>query len=893
MGRELQYQHPVTSRRNNSGLARAFLAGGIAASCALLGIYAGSRLPGLSLSLQDSLARAAGANAAPDDIALVTIDEKSIAELGRFPWPRGVLAKVIDAVAQLQPKVIALDVLITDRSSPEEDRLLSESVARAGNVVVSAELVEDGGRVRWLRPLPSVELAAAGVGHVQVASESDGAARTLLAEASDDEGHVLRASAVEAIRVAGGSRPDSVISGDGFLMVGNLRIPVTYPAPTASLRTEQGSAAVRRAASLPIHYLGPAGAFAARSFSASDVLQGRIPAGVLRGAYVLIGATAASMGVRFATPFVHAADARGDQHGGLVSGVEVLANALDTILRGRFYSSTGDGLNFLFCLLAAVLMLAAVNRFEGLWLGGAALGAAAAWVLAVFVAYTELRLSLPLFPVALSFFAAGGCGLIWRSFDASAALDQGILALEAAQGRLIPMPGIEESLRTVCSLPGIRGAKVIRDGKVIAAHGWTPAAETSGVLQLRPGVSLFLTDAQEGAPPDEAHRKLAAVVVNAALDGPGASAPAGLPNGLEAKARAIEQVQRNVARQMTFLTSAFGSVEDGILTASPEGIVRYANPKAAALLGARELTGRNLLELLFGTASDALLIRLLVGRESDERQIHVRGRMLTVRLAPIVGAGEQETFGIVASLSDVTRQHELAQTKNDVMNLVSHEMRTPLTAIQGMTELLSQYEIEPVRRRELHLAIHDEVKRVGRMISEYLDITRLESGKSPVRFEPLRLEPVIERAVLMFEPVALQKRIMLRSRSANLPPILGDVDLLTRALQNLISNAIKYSGPETGVEIAAFAENGHVFLTVTDAGPGIPETDREKIFEKFYRVPRLADADTPGTGLGLALVREIAGIHGGSIAVEANPAGTGSRFVLQLPLEPHGPAGAL
>lgn len=871
-------------RSDSRGLARAFLAGGIAASCSLLGIFAGSRIPGLQQSVQDSLFRVQGASTPSDDIALVTIDEKSIAELGRFPWPRAVLAQIVDSVSHFRPKEITLDVLITDPTSPAEDQQLADAVARAGNVVVAAELAEDGGRVRWLEPLPVLARAAAGVGHVQVAAESDGAARSLLAETADDEGRILRAAAIEAVRVGGRTAPDSVVQGDGFLLVGNLRIPVLHPAPTASIYAEKGGATIRRSAAMPIHYIGPAGAFASRSFSASDVLHGHVPAEALRGAYVLIGATASSLGGKFATPFVHAADARGDEHGSLVSGVEVLANSLDTILRNRFYTQAGEGWGFLLSLMVALGMLLVVQRFDGLVLAGITAAGFGVWLLVVVGACSEFRIFLPAFPVSLSFFSAGACGLIWRSFDASAALDRGIHALESAQGRVIPMPGMAEALRAVCGLSGIRGAKLIRAGHVVGLEGWSSSSEASEAVELATGVQLYLS----GQRIDPVTRSIAGMIVKAALDADGAEQAKTWPQGLEAKARAIEQVQRRVAQQMAFLTSAFGSVEDGILTASPDGIIRHANPKAAALLSARELTGRNLVELLFGAPSVAMLGRLLVDRVPEERQIQVRGRVITVRLAAIAVSREDPAFGIVASLSDVTRQHELAQTKDDVINLVSHEMRTPLTAIQGMTELLSQYEIEPARRKELHLAIHDEVKRMGRMISEYLDLTRLEAGKAPVQFIPMRIEPVIDRAVLMFEPLALQKRIRIESHTGALPPFLGDPDLLTRALQNLISNAVKYSAAGTVVDVAAALAGPVLALTVSDQGPGIPEPDRERIFEKFYRVPRLEDADTPGTGLGLALVREVAVIHGGTISVTSNEAGRGSRFTLELPLKPKG-----
>jgi signal transduction histidine kinase len=237
----------------------------------------------------------------------------------------------------------------------------------------------------------------------------------------------------------------------------------------------------------------------------------------------------------------------------------------------------------------------------------------------------------------------------------------------------------------------------------------------------------------------------------------------------------------------------------------------------------------------------------------------------------------------VASLADITRQQELQQTKNDVISLVSHEMRTPLTAIQGMSELLAHYEVSPERRREMNLAINDEVKRLTRMITQYLDITRLESGATVLRRTPVRVEVLIERTTLLLGQLAAERDIRItRQFPPDLPGIVADPDLLGRAIDNLVSNAIKYSRPGTGVSVAVEARDAEIAILVIDEGFGIPPEDTQRIFEKFYRVPRAQDADIPGTGLGLPLVKEIAELHGGSISVHSE-VGVGSTFVLRLP----------
>ena len=217
------------------------------------------------------------------------------------------------------------------------------------------------------------------------------------------------------------------------------------------------------------------------------------------------------------------------------------------------------------------------------------------------------------------------------------------------------------------------------------------------------------------------------------------------------------------------------------------------------------------------------------------------------------------------------------------MALVTHELRTPLTAIQGISEVLTQFEVDPNRRREMNAAINDEAKRLARMIDDYLDITKLESGARTLRLAPTRITPIVDRAILLLEPVAAQRGIVIaRHFSSEVPMVLVDADLMARAITNLIANAIKYSPPKAEVTVTIRADEGMLFIDVTDHGYGIAHEHLEKIFEKFYRVPRVEDVETPGTGLGLAMVREIMELHRGAVTVSSVP-GAGSTFSLRLP----------
>ena len=802
----------------------------IVVAAASTGILVDWQAPGIGRYTRDWLVRARGPLPVPDDIAIVAIDESSMALFGRFPWSRQVIARTIDALATARPKVIALDVLFTDPSTQEDDDNLARSIGRAGNVVVAAQLTDSpvhGGPSRWLRPLPAIERAAAGVGHVNAQTETDGIVRQVAIRLADDDGRSYRAMPVEAVRIADGTSEEGITDVQGALLLGARTIRLDTAAPPVAI-IPTASTQVLHGGRMTIDFIGPAGSFGPVTYSLADVVAGRVPAEKLRGKFVLIGATAASLGDRVASPFVRYTDARADQHGALMPGVEVLANAINVILSARYYTEASDLTAFLWGAAIAMLTLMLLEWAQGgreiLKQLGVLVGMAALVLLASYLAFLKLLFYPPMVACLVAFACAGLLGLSRRSLVASARLDANIAEL-ALSGDLLAPAG-----------PGIPGPyHWAQGGPVSLSRGW-------------------------------------------------------LPKGLEWKARFLSELNARLLERAKFVNFALRSVEDGLLIADPEGLITFANRSAGAILGvpARGLVGQNLTHRLPGSVDAETLARLVAERGHVEREIAIRGlRTLqyTLRLAAVSAdeKGEGPVLGIVASLSDVTRQYELQQTKNDVISLVSHEMRTPLTAIQGMTELLAAYDVEPVRRREMNLAINDEVKRLTRMITGYLDITRLESGATAMRLSPLRAESLLERILILLEPVAAQRQIRLVSNfPADLPPFLADADLLSRAVENLVSNAIKYSSDGTAVTLSARAEEEYVAIEVADHGYGIPAADLERVFEKFYRVPRVQDAGVPGTGLGLALVREIAELHHGSVSLRSE-VNQGSTFTLRIP----------
>ena len=419
----------------------------IVALATTAGMFAAWRLPGLERYAQDWLMRERGVLDEPEDIVIVAIDEPSIAKLGRFPWSRDLTAKVLNNISDAQPKAIALDILYSEPTDEIADKSLSDAIKKAGNVVIGEQLIENRdtpelSRSEWLKSLPPIETAAAGKGHVNVETESDGAARELLLKLADDEGEPRWALAVETIRVGDRLNSDEVKETQNYVRFGTRKIPFVPTEHNLLIKNKDANSRLSSVQPLrmTIDYIGATGSFSAQTYSFADVLDGKISPENFRGKYVLIGATAATLGDRIATPFVHTENDNGNQHGDLMPGVEILANEINTILRNRFYQPVSDWTAALFAALTAITVLIllgfAQGKSEALKQIGALAGLLALIVFGSYLIFIHGFIIPPLVPVLASFVVATPLALLRRSISASVSLDERINELLVAENRI-------------------------------------------------------------------------------------------------------------------------------------------------------------------------------------------------------------------------------------------------------------------------------------------------------------------------------------------------------------------------------------------------------------------------------------------------------------------------
>ncbi len=247
--------------------------------------------------------------------------------------------------------------------------------------------------------------------------------------------------------------------------------------------------------------------------------------------------------------------------------------------------------------------------------------------------------------------------------------------------------------------------------------------------------------------------------------------------------------------------------------------------------------------------------------------------------------------GIAMALRAASREMKLSQMKSDFVSNVSHELRTPLASIRVFAEFLRLGRVrEPEKIREYGEYIETESRRLTQLINNILDFSRIESGRKTYQLERADVKEVILDALKTFEVQLTQQgfNIILEGPARPLPPAIIDTDAISRAFLNLLDNAVKYSGDSREITVRLAKRDEYITIAVTDHGIGISREERDKIFEKFYRVSTGLVHDVKGSGLGLSIVKHIVDAHRGLLTLNSKP-GAGSTFTIYL-LAEHIPA---
>ncbi len=341
-------------------------------------------------------------------------------------------------------------------------------------------------------------------------------------------------------------------------------------------------------------------------------------------------------------------------------------------------------------------------------------------------------------------------------------------------------------------------------------------------------------------------------------------------------------------------------ITDGVAIADPAGQVMFINDAGRLLLGIVEQNGHGhgytaLEHVLRPDGSDypvaelpitraALWGETVVDAELCTRRGNGKEILMQASATPLV-AEDGARLGAVMTLHDVTAQRELERQKDEFFTNVSHDLRTPLAAIKASIGVVLANEpsgiAEPLRR--MFSNIDRAADEMSRLVDDLLELTRLRAGR--VQLHPMLCDvrDVAARTARAIEPLARTREQSVRVEAPGVPVrTVVDSERLARALMNLLSNAYKYGRPGGTIRVGVVAGENETLLSVSDDGPGIPEADRERIFDRFYRSETEATRRSPGSGLGLPIARAMVELHGGRIWVEST-VGNGTTFWIALP----------
>lgn len=354
--------------------------------------------------------------------------------------------------------------------------------------------------------------------------------------------------------------------------------------------------------------------------------------------------------------------------------------------------------------------------------------------------------------------------------------------------------------------------------------------------------------------------------------------------------RAEEALKVSEARKQAVLETAL----DCVITADHEGRILEWNPAAeqAFGLGREDALGRPLAELIVppelrSRHLDGFRACLDAGRRPlgdariEVQALRADGSRFAAELSIArIDVGRQPVF--TAHVRDITERKTIDRLKDELVSTVSHELRTPLASIRGFVELMLMRDYPAEERREFLEIVQQEILRLGKLIDDFLDLQRLEAHGPKYELVELDLREILEHAATVVAATSEKHRLVVDLPGEPLP-VRADRDRLEQAVLNLLSNAFKYSPDGGAVTLRAERADGHAHVHVHDEGIGMSEESLGRIFTKFYRADNTATRGIGGTGLGLALVKEIATAHEGEVTARSQ-LGHGSELTLSLPL---------
>ena len=367
--------------------------------------------------------------------------------------------------------------------------------------------------------------------------------------------------------------------------------------------------------------------------------------------------------------------------------------------------------------------------------------------------------------------------------------------------------------------------------------------------------------------------------------------PAG-PAELARLARAVNRLVDRVAEDISEdtaerirLASILNSMREGVVVIDDSGVIESTNPAAIEMLGSigpvepgMQLTSLTNHPDVITVVTSSIETEKPV---SAEIELFDNQRKLVALATPFPSPDTQIVRALLL-LTDLTDIRRLDTTRREFVSNASHELRTPLAGIRASAETLQHGAIDDPEGREQFLKmIREDVDRMDQLITEMLELSRLESGESPLELQSIAPSELVDVAVKQFEVIALESELTLKSSvSLELPSVSVDAEKIDHVFTNLISNAVKWTAAGGTISVRAWVDDGTVWFSIADSGQGIEPEHLPHIFERFFKTD--AARSQLGTGLGLSIARHIVDAHGGVISATSS-VGEGSEFAFTVP----------
>lgn len=729
----------------------------------------------LNLKLSDLYFRMRPAQEVSSSVALVLIDDATLGHVGRWPWPRHQLARLIRAVTSQHPKAIGIDILLPEPEDPSDDDDLAAAIAAAPNVVLATKISGSPQSKLWSDPLPLFARAAKGVGHVQAIVDDDGLCRSIPAEEPSVDGprpaFALKLADLINKRLKAIETPR--ISGSGVERANLRQLIVDY-----RQQIEPGR---------PMPF---------STVSAGDLLAGKAKL-ELNGKAVLIGFGAVDMSDRMFTPVTGQLP---------MPGVEVNANALQMLLDGTIPQRPGLTWQFLLLVATGALALWLVVRYPGV-LGLALLGGAL--IAGYFTSYLVFA--------------------HWHQI--------------IFYGPLL--------------LAGIFAA---------------PIAQLENLLLVNREITARLQQLRQTIRPDLLQGKRAIEAAGSRKS-----------SRLHWKLAALSELQAELSSLYSFHQTLLESMREGLAVYGADGRLRFGNPTWKKFCEKQSASPENLSALAqLNSGWPELAAVAQAGGSWVETELPLGEELWHLYAVPLPWTSFAQDGAVMLIAEDITARRQRDQARSEALSFVTHELRTPLIAIQGFSELLMRYPNSPASS-EAPATIFRETNRLVAMINTYLEVLRLDAGARPLRMTRASVRSITEHVEKVIRPLATAAHIKVAVH-IDCPDgeehVTCDETLISGALLNLVSNAIKYGVKDSEVTMSVAARDSEVEFSVHNSGPAIPASDLKQIFERFYRPSR--SESIPGWGLGLSFVRRICQQHGGRVEVSSDE-NSGTSFTFMLP----------